>query len=406
MTINGEHGLEADYGVRNFMIVHMQQYPFIFSDERRYRIRRHFAFWSIWWVFQGFLYSFIAIGTGIDYPLRLLSSLFESLIYLVPHIFLAYSLMYFVIPRFLLRQKYWLTALCVVIIFLITSAISAALSVTIIKTVRDLIIGNQGYNPQRTTAVNIFFSLMAGFRGGITIGGMAASIKLMKYWYVKEQRNLQLQKENVEAQLQLLKAQVHPHFLFNTLNNIYSHTQNTAPVASALVSGLSDMLRFILYESNQPVVALSKEIKMINDYITLEKIRYGNKLDLHVDLPEQTNDLYITPLLLLPLIENSFKHGASNMLDQPWISLKIQVQGQQMQMKLLNGRSEGLEIEETTSGIGIQNVEKRLALLYPNRHEFLITSDDEVFIVNLKIELEKGKDPILKVKQTVEPSHV
>ena len=128
----------------------------------------------------------------------------------------------------------------------------------------------------------------------------------MKYWYVKEQRNLQLQKENVEAQLQLLKAQVHPHFLFNTLNNIYSFTQNTSPVGSKLVTGLSDMLRFILYECNQPLVPLSKELKMIQDYINLEQIRYGNKLDIHLDFPENTNDLYIAPLLLLPLIENSF----------------------------------------------------------------------------------------------------
>src|SRR4029079_6241522 len=124
--------------------------------------------------------------------------------------------------------------------------------------------------------VNVHLSLLAGLRGAITVGGMAAAIKLMKYWHIKEQRNLQLQKENVESQLQLLKAQVHPHFLFNTLNNIYSYTQNTSPVASKMVSGLSDLLRFMLYECNQRVVPLAKELKTIKDYISLEQIRYGN----------------------------------------------------------------------------------------------------------------------------------
>ena len=119
---------------------------------------------------------------------------------------------------------------------------------------------------------------------------------------------MQLQNENTAAQLQLLKAQVHPHFLFNTLNNIYSYTQTTAPVAAKMITSLSDLLRFILYESDQTVVSLEKELKLVKDYIELEEIRYGNKLDLQIDLPDLTNDLYIAPLLLLPLIENCFKH--------------------------------------------------------------------------------------------------
>ena len=219
----------------------------------------------------------------------------------------------------------------------------------------------------------------------------------MKHWYIKEQRNLQLQKENVESQLQLLKAQVHPHFLFNTLNNIYAYTQNTSPVAAGMVSGLSDLLRFMLYECNQRVVPLSKELKMIKDYISLEQIRYGNKLDIHLDIPEDTNELYITPLLLLPLVENCFKHGTSNMLEQPWVSLQIDLNKNEMRMKLINGKAGERANPEKKPGIGISNVEKRLSLLYPGRHEFSITNDPDVFIVNLKIELEKLKDNRLKI---------
>jgi LytS/YehU family sensor histidine kinase len=159
-----------------------------------------------------------------------------------------------------------------------------------------------------------------------------------------------------------------------------------------LITRLSDLLRFILYETNQPLVPLSKELQMIRDYIDLEKIRYGNKLDLHISLPEKTNDLVIAPLLLLPLIENCFKHGTSKFIEQPWISLQITLQGRQMHMKLLNGKVNEPKKEEQPLGIGIRNVEKRLNLLYPDKHQFDVTNDDEVFIVNLAIELEQKKE--------------
>jgi len=152
----------------------------------------------------------------------------------------------------------------------------------------------------------------------------------------------------------------------------------------------------MLYETNQPLVPLSKELQMIRDYIDLEKVRYGNKLDLHISFPEKTNDLNIAPLLLLPLIENCFKHGTSKILEQPWISLQITIQGREMQMKLLNGKINEPKNEGQLSGIGIRNVEKRLNLLYPDKHQFLITNDDEIFIVNLKIELEQIKETIIR----------
>lgn len=399
-TIKREEYVE-EFRNRIFIPVRMEQSPFIFSDRLKFRIQRHLAFWFTWWLAQGFLYSFIAVNSAMEYTLRLSASLLESLIYLIAHIFLSYSLMYFVVPRYLLKQRYWLTAAWVIFLFLVTGLLSAVLSVTLVEYVRTSVMGDNYVGPRRGAGLNIYLALMAGLRGAITIGGVAAAIKLMKYWYMKEQRNLQLQKENVQGQLQLLKAQIHPHFLFNTLNNIYSYTQNTSPVASRLVSGLSDMLRFILYECNQDLVPLNKELKMIQDYIGLEQIRYGNQLDLHLDLPEKTKDLYIAPLLLLPLIENCFKHGTSHMLEQPWISLHIGLQDRKMQMKLLNGKVDTEGDAENNGGIGIQNVRKRLDLIYPGKYEMEITNDEDVFIVNLKLELEK-KTEIFNVPVIIE----
>jgi LytS/YehU family sensor histidine kinase len=220
----------------------------------------------------------------------------------------------------------------------------------------------------------------------------------MKYWYVKEQSNLQLQKEKAQIQLQLLKAQVHPHFLFNTLNNIYSFTQTSSPVAAKMVAGLSDMLRYMLYEGDKPLVPLAKELNMLGDYIMLEQVRYGARLDVHMDIPNNTEDLYITPLILLPLVENCFKHGASNMVEQSWINMTISIEGDWVNMKLINGKARDYNIRKVGTGIGLQNVQKRLELIYP-QHFIKVTDEDDVFIVDLKIGLQR----ITASKQIIMP---
>lgn len=367
----------------------MHASPFIFSEERKWRLRRHIAFWTSWCVFAGFIYSIGPIATREPYLRTLTRSMADSFAYLPLHIFCAYSLMYFLIPRYLVKGKYVMSVLSAVAIFIITALLSVISNATIIEWIHGWY-GQPPIPKDIKIMRTIQYGLMAGLRGGITIGGLAAAIKLLKYYYVKEQRNLQLQKENAEAQLQLLKAQVHPHFLFNTLNNIYSHTQGTAPVASQLVMGLSEMLRFMLYEGNQSLVPLSKELKMVQDYISLEKIRYDDHLDVHIDVPADTDNLHITPMLLLPLVENCFKHGTSNMLEQPWLSLHIRIEDGAMHMKLINGKPvETGKQHDGHEGIGIKNVRARLDLLYPGRHTLTVTDDPDVFVVNLQLQLDK-----------------
>lgn len=382
----------------------MNKYPFIFSNARRYRIVRHAAFWTFWWLFQGFLYAFTPAPAGVSYLARIPYSMVESAIYLVAHIFLAYSLMYFVLPRYLLQNKYVATGIWVLVLFLATAAISSLISRHVVDPLRDSILPESLQPSKRFRPHSFYLGLLAGLRGGITIGGMAAAIKLMKHWYIKEQRNLQLQKENAEAQLQLLKAQVHSHFLFNTLNNIYSHTQGIAPIASQLVMGLSDMLRFMLYECNQLLVPLSKELTMIRDYISLEKIRYDEQFDIHLDLPTDTGQLHIAPLLLLPLIENCFKHGTSNMLEQPWLSLQIHLQENTMDMRLMNGKAKEQK-QPANFGIGIQNVRKRLELLYPGKHVLKIMNEEEVFVVTLSLYLDNMRNTRKKEENTFVLTH-
>jgi sensor histidine kinase YesM len=371
----------------------MKQHPFIFSNHRDYRFKRHLAFWLFWWLFQSFLYAFVPNDGNLKLLQILPSSAISSFLYLGSHIFLSYSLMYFVIPRYVVDIKYKAAAVWTLVLIMITASIAAVTTMYIIQPVTRMILPEHlvPRPPSAKIQDNLKFHLafLAGLRGGLTVGGIAAAIKLMKHWYIQGQKNLELQKENVEAQLQILKAQVHPHFLFNTLNNIYSFTQNTSVEASKTVMGLSDMLRYMLYEGSKPMVSLSKELRMIDEYIELEKIRYGNELELHVNFPRNTKEFLIAPLLLLPFMENCFKHGISNVLENPWLNLDISIERNQMAVKLINSKPPGKK-QPHKSGIGLENIRRRLELLYPDKHELTINEEEEFFIVLLKIELQRS----------------
>ena len=240
---------------------------------------------------------------------------------------------------------------------------------------------------QRSPNTTFFMALMAVMKGGMLGLTTTVGIKLMKHWYLKEHLNLKLKKENTEAQMQLLTAQIHPHFLFNTLNNIFSQTQLESPKGSKMIMGLSDILRYILYEGQKPLVPLQQELNMIREYIKLEKIRYGNKLDVHILTPAKASDVDIAPLLLLPFVENCFKHGASNILESPWINITVELNNTTLVMKLLNGKASAKENDQHRSGIGISNVRQRLELLYKGKYDLQIREEEDVFVVDLQLEL-------------------
>lgn len=204
----------------------------------------------------------------------------------------------------------------------------------------------------------------------------------------KQQDWRQAEKEKVTAELQLLKAQVHPHFLFNTLNNIYSVSLETLPKTSELILKLSSLLNYILYECKTDFVLLEKEIKVMKDYIDLEKKRYANKLEISLNIEGDIKDKYIAPLLLLPFLENAFKHGTSEQLEKPWLSMNLTVNQNTLRCKIANSKNDDIIINE--NGIGIINVKKRLSLLYPGLYELGINNEGDFFVVSLILQLKSA----------------
>jgi LytS/YehU family sensor histidine kinase len=215
--------------------------------------------------------------------------------------------------------------------------------------------------------------------------GFAVIIKMMKRSWLKQQETLQVSREKAKAELQLLKSQIHPHFLFNTLNNVYYLTLTASQKAPEMLEKLTDMLRYILNECNRAYVSLEKEIKMVEDYMALEKIRYGERLKMELEISGTCGNKMISPLLLIPLVENSFKHGTSKMLLQPWVKLHITIEQQHLLFLLSNSTPEEATLVQPNGHIGLNNVKKRLQLLYPNAHELSITRGAHSYEVFMKI---------------------
>ena len=191
--------------------------------------------------------------------------------------------------------------------------------------------------------------------------------------------------KKVTAELQLLKAQVHPHFLFNTLNNIYSFSLESSPKTPGLILKLSSLLSYMLYDCKAEEVLLEKEIEIMKNYIDLEKERYGNKIEISWDIEGDVKDKYIAPLLMLPFLENAFKHGTSEQLEKPWLSVDISVKNDILKCKIVNSKNEYVPV--SNHGIGIQNVKKRLTFIYPGKHELKMNDEGNFFVVSLLIGL-------------------
>ena len=349
---------------------------FIFSEKKSDRIKRHLLFWFCFLFFN--VFSHLISPSTIDrlFFRNIPNTILNASKDIVPQIFITYLLIIFILPRFLSQKRYVLSFFWLLFAVFVTGVFNFICMNYIFP-------GKPFY---RQTG-HILGDLVLASKGTLVAATAVCSIRLFKYWYLKEKRNLELLKEKTEVQLQLLTAQVHPHFLFNTLNNIYSKAQYESPGGAKMIMELSHILRYVLDEGKNELVALENELQMLADYIHLERMRYDEKLDLHLSLPSKTEDVYIAPLLLLPFVENCFQHGTSKTLNKPWINLKIELQGTSLVMKLINGRKTSPDTYNGREDTGIGNVKKRLELLYKDKYTLQIDEDEEVFVVNLRLEL-------------------
>lgn len=190
-----------------------------------------------------------------------------------------------------------------------------------------------------------------------------------------------------ESELQFLKSQINPHFLFNNLNNLYSYSLENSPKTPKIILGLSSLLRYMLYDSQSKFVPLEKEIKYLEDYVILQELQIENRGKIVFEAVGQFEGKSIAPLILIVFVENCFKHSTSSQAKGIVIEVKVSIVHNHFFMTCKNTFGSHKNTDHLTSGIGLDNVKARLRLLYPNAHELLITSKENIFEVSLSINL-------------------
>lgn len=337
----------------------------------RNRIFQHTLFWVFHTVFYAVLY-----GSFED---NYQQTFIEELLYLPVKIVFTYFTLYYLLPRYLLAGRayafaFWFTV----------SSFVAGLAQRYVAFNFDY----PAYYPEYLADPFLYFpKIIKMFVGIYPVVFTAVAIKLLKFWYANKQAQQVLTQEKLQAELKFLKTQIHPHFLFNTLNNLYALTLKKSDVAPEMVLKLSELINYMLYECVGDEVPLDKEIKFIRNYVDIEKMRYGDSLDVDIRIGGNTADRKIAPLIILPFVENCFKHGASENLQQSWVKVSVDAHADHILIKVENSKGEnGHSPKEGIEGIGIQNAKRRLDLLYPNRHELKIMNGQETFLVILTLQ--------------------
>jgi len=220
--------------------------------------------------------------------------------------------------------------------------------------------------------------------GEVYVVGFATAIKLTADWIYERRRVEKLEEIQLKTELDFLKSQIQPHFFFNTLNNLYALTLEKSDVAPSVVLKLSDIMQYVLYEVKEPQIRLYDEIKYIQNYIDLERLRYGDKIESNTEIIGEIDDIMVPPLLFLPFIENCFKHGVK---DKDKIEVDISFENHKNKILIFRVVNSFDQKPKGTSkqGIGIQNVKRRLELLFKKKYSFQTTIDNNEYAIELKI---------------------
>ncbi|MFN5425725.1 MAG: sensor histidine kinase [Bacteroidota bacterium] len=278
-----------------------------------------------------------------------------------------YSNLYFLLPVFFFRKKYVSYS-----IYLLALIITGALSLKLI-----FASGNEFFNISLLQhCINLFFFII-----------ITSSLKFLREYAKKEKSLIKAENEQLKSELDLLKSQVNPHFLFNTLNNLYGLIQNNNNEKAAEITlKLADLMRYLLDSSKIELINLRDEIKFLEDYLTLEKIRLSNSSDINFEISGLDKEILIAPLLLIPLVENVFKHGLLTVSNNCYAHFSLSIQGKELYFEAKN--SIGNTINKTARlGNGLNNLKKRLQLIYPERHQLQFEETDNQFKVILYLQL-------------------
>ena len=342
----------------------------MFKIIEKYPFLGHLFFWL------GFLLLYIVSGKPDDGHQA--NAIFGITV-LIPQLIAAYLTVYYILPQLLLKKKYIQFFIWMILSVYIIAALTRVLVVHVAE-------------PMVITGVfeqESIFEILTDW-GKLVTHYFPMVYNVVGFFWLftyskKSMRNIALKKEKTAAELKALKSQLNPHFLFNTLNNIYSLSLDNSPKTSESIGKLSEILDYILYRCDSKFVSLADEIKLLENYIDLEKLRYDDRLQVTFQKQVESN-VQIAPLVLLSLVENAFKHGAGEDGGSPIIYISLTAKQNLFTFVITNSLIETL-VEKPKATIGLENIKKQLDLLYPNKYQLKIEKQANLFTVTLILKL-------------------
>lgn len=343
-------------------------------------VKKPLVYHLVFWIGY-FLFNTLRWGSYFDdYWYSLRSNLVEFPI----HIILVYINLYYLLPRYIPNRlpKY------LVLLFFAILAMSLVRIVLNYQFVTTEVWRESVIKEQSLFGFNY---IIAVFIGELYVVGLTTAIKLIIDWVRTQRRARELERRNHETELSFLRSQVQPHFFFNTLNNLYSLTLDKSDKAPETVLKLSDLMSYVIYKGKNNKVSLPEEVTHIQNYIDLERLRYGDNLIAEINISGNIQGKFIPPLILMPFVENSFKHGAHYKNGAIPISINLSLNGNVLYFKVKNSKSRSKSSHEqsSNSGIGIQNTLRRLELLYDKNFNLDIIEDERTYQISLKITLDE-----------------
>ncbi len=295
----------------------------------------------------------------------------SMLLFMAGYFYLNYLVL---IPRFLLKKKLFNYVIFLVAGLLIISGLNVFYSTII----HQFFIPNiHHHNPLHYSLMTIYPAILAF--------GLSTGIRITDEWFKNERQKKEMENEKLTSELAFLKSQVNPHFLFNILNNICSLARKKSDDTENAIIKLSQLMRYMLFESKDEKVSLEKEVEYLQNYIELQRMRISGKVQINFTVEGPVGQLMIEPMLLIPFVENAFKHGISYIGDSG-IDIIMKVTNKELNFSVENSIiRRGNETIPSETGVGLKNVLRRLELLYPGRHEISINDHDLKYKVLLKI---------------------
>lgn len=334
--------------------------------------KKDLLFHVLFWL--GLYIAFMMLESN---PMRLLVFV-KELINVFFFMFIVYFNLYYLVPNYL-RTNHG-----------INYAIALVLSAIVLTPIKTLVFFLIFTDPSgiQSSFVSKQGSIFAQL---LFYGAVSTIFQIILDWQKGSVEKMELQHKNTETELNFLKSQINPHFLFNTLNNLYALTLKKSDLAPEIVLKLSEMMRYMLYECNEEEVPLRKEVNYLQNYLELEKLRQKKNMDIDFLVSGIIKDQKIAPLMFIPFLENSFKHGVNNQLEGGYVKILLKIKENELQFSIDNSKAESTPkpYGKKSGGIGLVNVKRRLDLLYPNSHTLNIKDSPNNYYVDLKIKLHK-----------------